>query len=81
MLSNGIADILYIIIKLLGMELAASGLFPAPYIWMGDLSAKIFFLLSRVPSLAQHIGALWIALNRLTALHLPVHYKSVKFVV
>uniref|UniRef100_A0A914XFX2 G-protein coupled receptors family 1 profile domain-containing protein n=1 Tax=Plectus sambesii TaxID=2011161 RepID=A0A914XFX2_9BILA len=77
LLSNGLADILQIIMVLLGYNLAASGLVPQLFIWMGDLFVKIYFPVSRGVNVAQCVGALWIAVNRLTALHFPFSYDRI----
>uniref|UniRef100_A0A914WYI4 G-protein coupled receptors family 1 profile domain-containing protein n=1 Tax=Plectus sambesii TaxID=2011161 RepID=A0A914WYI4_9BILA len=77
LLSNGVADILEIIMVLLGSNLAASGLMPQLFIWMGDLFVKIYFPVSRGVNAAQCVGALWIAVNRLTALHFPFSYNRI----
>uniref|UniRef100_A0A914XSI3 G-protein coupled receptors family 1 profile domain-containing protein n=1 Tax=Plectus sambesii TaxID=2011161 RepID=A0A914XSI3_9BILA len=77
LLSNGLADILQIIMVLLGYNLAATGLVPQLFIWMGDLFVKIYFPVSRGVNVAQCVGALWIAVNRLTALHFPFSYDRI----
>uniref|UniRef100_A0A914WUK1 Vomeronasal type-1 receptor n=1 Tax=Plectus sambesii TaxID=2011161 RepID=A0A914WUK1_9BILA len=77
LLSNGLADILEIIMVLLGSNLAVSGLMPQLFIWMGDLFVKIYFPVSRGVNAAQCVGALWIAVNRLTALHFPFSYDRI----
>uniref|UniRef100_A0A914X9X0 Uncharacterized protein n=1 Tax=Plectus sambesii TaxID=2011161 RepID=A0A914X9X0_9BILA len=78
LLGNGLADILQIIMVLLGYNLAATGLVPELFIWMGDLFVKIYFPVSRGVYTAQCVGALWIAVNRLTALHFPFSYDRLQ---
>ncbi len=77
MFSLGIADVGVMFTLLLGADLAASGLVPEVYIFLGNLSARLFNIGCYGFGLAQNFGVLFVALNRFTAYLVPMKHSLV----
>jgi hypothetical protein len=77
MFSIGIADIGMIVSLIMGNTLAASGLVPEVFIFLGGLSARLYNIGLYGFGFAQNIGVLLVAFNRYSAYMLPMKHSKV----
>jgi hypothetical protein len=81
MFSLGIADVGMIFTLIMGNGLAASGIEPEVFIFLGGLSARLSNIGIYGFGMVQNFGVLFVAFNRFSAYMLPMKHSQVKFVI